>query len=275
MKKILGFIFGLVIIISTGVIYYTANAATGTLTASSITYNSAFLKLSGADPAQNVTFYIFNDPNTNSPSFQKSMDLITDDFGIASAIFSLPSNASFIATTSDQASATYIHFTTPPDVNIQAVNPPAVNNPPVVNNPPAVTTPTSSTPTSAPAQNTGIVPKCGQITTTTDAKGNEISTMAAPCNFTDFMKLLNNIIKFLLFTIATPLIALIVMYTGYLYITAGGNSGQSEKVRHILFNAVIGYVIALAAWLVINTIISSLKVDPKIDTFMDKSTTVQ
>ena len=132
----------------------------------------------------------------------------------------------------------------------------------------------NGTPNSTPFG--GLVPKCGQVITTTDsATGKETSTMPVPCDFNFFMQLINNIIKFLLFTIATPLIALIIVYTGYLYITSSGNKGVSEKVRHILFNAVVGYIIALAAWLIVNTIISSLKLDTNIETFMDKSTLVK
>jgi hypothetical protein len=113
----------------------------------------------------------------------------------------------------------------------------------------------------------GVVPDCGKVVTTIGADGKETSTMTN-CTFKDLVKLVNNVIKFLLFNIATPLIALILMYTGYLYITAGGSSGQTEKVRHILFNAVIGYVVALAAYLIVKTILSSLNVDSGIDTFL-------
>jgi len=118
------------------------------------------------------------------------------------------------------------------------------------------------------AEFSGIVPKCntGDIDTATGQYKN-------PCNFDFFMKLLNSIIKFLLFTIATPLVALIVMYTGYLYLTAGGSAGQTEKAKHILFNVVVGYIIALAAWLIINTIVTSLlPKDTTINTFLQKDT---
>ncbi|MFA6386350.1 MAG: pilin [Candidatus Paceibacterota bacterium] len=132
-------------------------------------------------------------------------------------------------------------------------------------------TPTSST-TTTPAvtttPNSGVVPDCGKVVTTIGADGKETSVMNNPCTFKDLVQLLNNVIKFLLFSIATPLIALILMYTGYLYLTAGGSSGQTEKVRHILFNAVIGYVVALAAWLIVKTILSSLNIDPTIETFL-------
>lgn len=128
------------------------------------------------------------------------------------------------------------------------------------------------TPTPTPAitatPNSGIVPDCGKVVTTMGADGKETSVMTNPCTFNDLIQLIKNVIQFLLFSIATPLIALILMYTGYLYLTAGGSSSQTEKVRHILFNAVIGYVVALAAWLIVKTILSSLNIDPTIETFL-------
>ena len=84
------------------------------------------------------------------------------------------------------------------------------------------------------------------------------------------MDLINRIIKFALFVIATPLVALIIMYTGYLYLTAGGSAGQTEKAKHILMSVVVGYMIALGAWLIVNTIMSAFKVDPSINTFLEK-----
>jgi hypothetical protein len=129
--------------------------------------------------------------------------------------------------------------------------------------------------TTAPTSNnspfTKIVPDCGQVVTTTDpVTGKDVSTMATPCNFEFFMQLINNIIKFLLVVMAVPIVALIIMYTGYLYITAGGNASQTEKAKGIMFKVVIGFVIALAAWLIINTIITSFNLDPTINTFLVK-----
>jgi hypothetical protein len=134
---------------------------------------------------------------------------------------------------------------------------------PINSNSNNIYTPTSTNNDTQDIEKNGIVPRCnyGEI----DAQTGQYKV---PCNFTFFMKLVNNVIKFLLFVIATPLIALIIMYTAYLYLTAGGNSGQVEKVKHILFNAVIGYIIALAAWLIIKTILTSLNVDPTIETYL-------
>ncbi len=102
-----------------------------------------------------------------------------------------------------------------------------------------------------PIKFTGLVPDCN-----TGAIDGETGHYKNPCDFNYFMALINRLIKFLLFDIATPFVALIIMYTGYLFLTAGGSAGQTEKAKHILLNVVIGYVIALAAWLIITAIIS-------------------
>jgi len=88
------------------------------------------------------------------------------------------------------------------------------------------------------------------------------------CGFNQLMTLINNVITFLLFTVATPLAAIIIAYAGWLYLSSGGNSSDVTKAKKILMNVVIGYVIGLAAWLIVKTIITSLGVDPSINTFL-------
>jgi len=78
------------------------------------------------------------------------------------------------------------------------------------------------------------------------------------CGFNDLMKAINNVITFLIFTIATPLAALGIMYAGWLYLSSGGSEENVTKAKHILKNIVLGYVIALAAWLIVHTILSTL-----------------
>ena len=135
----------------------------------------------------------------------------------------------------------------------------------------ATSTGTINTTTTSTATTGGIVPTCntGEINTATGQYKN-------PCDFSYFMKLINSLIKFLLFDIATPFIALIIMYTAYLFLTAGGSAGQTEKAKHILFNVVIGYIVALAAWLIVNTIVTSiLPKNTDINTFLDKSSSTK
>lgn len=81
------------------------------------------------------------------------------------------------------------------------------------------------------------------------------------CGFPELMKLVRKVINFVLFVIATPLAALVFVYAGITLLTSGGDSGKLTSAKKMLGNLLIGYVIALAAWLIINTILTSLGYD--------------
>lgn len=108
--------------------------------------------------------------------------------------------------------------------------------------------------------NAAIVQPCNTII----LKGQDLKTQvgtakfADPCNFNALMVLINRVIDFALFYLATPLAAVIFAYAGFLLITSGGSQEKMTKAKHILGNVLIGYVIALAAWLIVNTILNTL-----------------
>jgi len=81
------------------------------------------------------------------------------------------------------------------------------------------------------------------------------------CDFNDLMTLINNFINFLIFTLALPLAAIVFAWAGFLFMTSGGDSGKRTKAKGMLINVVIGLVIALAAWLIVQTILQSLGYD--------------
>lgn len=100
----------------------------------------------------------------------------------------------------------------------------------------------------------GLVPDCnvtGKLNSSSD-------NYAVPCDFNMIMKMINDIINFLLVKMATPLFALILIYVGWLYLSDMGSVENVSKAKKILKNALIGYIIALAAWLIVKTILSSL-----------------
>lgn len=129
--------------------------------------------------------------------------------------------------------------------------------------PPIVTTnpepPTTATPTKLINK---IVPDCnvGPIEKIIDpVTGKAIGAKyAKPCDFKYVMELINNFITFLLFTIATPFIALILVYAGWLYLSSSASPKNIDTAKTIFKNALIGYVLALAAWLIVHTIMTSL-----------------
>lgn len=77
------------------------------------------------------------------------------------------------------------------------------------------------------------------------------------CQFSDLVQLAQNVISFLL-TISIVIATILIAYAGYLYLTSAGNSGQVEKATKIFTNIVVGFIIALAAFLIVHTILSSL-----------------
>ncbi len=119
----------------------------------------------------------------------------------------------------------------------------------------------------------GLVPECGKVIQVpkVDSTGKPVlekgepvmeSVVAKQCDFGFLMGLINNVIDFLIFVIAPVLVALILVYAGFQLITSGGNSESRSKAKKMIMHAIFGFIIALAAWLIIHTIFSIVNADP-------------
>ena len=108
----------------------------------------------------------------------------------------------------------------------------------------------------------GLVPECnvGPLNPTTGMYDK-------PCDFNSLVTLINNVIDFLLFVIAAPFVAMLIAYTGILMITSEGSQENVTKAKNIASNIVIGYILALAAWLIVVTILKSVgfQIDSSLD----------
>jgi hypothetical protein len=69
--------------------------------------------------------------------------------------------------------------------------------------------------------------------------------------------LINNVVRFLTF-FATLAATLLIMYGGFRLVTSGGNVNEKQAAKSIIVNTLIGFVIILAAFLIINTILGVL-----------------
>ena len=73
---------------------------------------------------------------------------------------------------------------------------------------------------------------------------------------------LNGFIKTLLegaLKVGIPLIALAIIYCGFLLVTAGGEAASARtKAKDIFTNAALGLILAAAAWLIIRTLLAIL-----------------
>lgn len=98
----------------------------------------------------------------------------------------------------------------------------------------------------------GLVP-CGGF--------DDNGTLEPACDFSHLVLMAERIIDFLLYTIAMPLAAVAFAYAGFLYLTAGPNPGNVGKAKKIFLNVLWGLIIALAAWLIVNTLLVGVSVD--------------
>lgn len=120
---------------------------------------------------------------------------------------------------------------TPPPPPIAVVVPPAV--PPVVIQP-DITPSVQATPTD------GIV-KCG-------------STGQAMCNLCYLVKGLNDIVQYIM-KIAIGVALLAIVIGGVMYVVSAGDPGMIQTAKTTMKNAVIGFIIILSAFVIINTTI--------------------
>lgn len=95
----------------------------------------------------------------------------------------------------------------------------------------------------------GLVPVCN-----TELDGN--GGFSDPCDFNMVIAFINNAISYFVIYLATPLFALILIYVGWLYLSDMGSAENVKKAKGILKNAFIGYIVVLASWLIVKTILS-------------------
>ena len=129
--------------------------------------------------------------------------------------------------------------------------------------PPEIPVITGSTPNADPAPNledfSGGLVKCGTAHYPQGEKkdGKDVSGMVSnPCGFKDIMELINTVIKFLLQDIVLPLAAIMFAYAGFELVTSGGSTEKKSKAKKIFTDVAIGLVIIVAAFLIIQTVLS-------------------
>lgn len=110
------------------------------------------------------------------------------------------------------------------------------------------------------AQNkdSGLVP-CGTERTaiTTDENGRSTGgEVINPCDFGDVIKLINNVVNFILKNLAVPLAAVAFFYAGILLLFSGGDSEKKSKAKKIFTGVAIGLVFVAASYLIVSTVLS-------------------
>jgi uncharacterized membrane protein YhdT len=72
-----------------------------------------------------------------------------------------------------------------------------------------------------------------------------------PCQTCDVVVLTNNVVSWLVMILGT-IAAILIVVAGVRLVTSGGNTGAMEEAKSSMTNLIIGYLIVLSAWLVLD-----------------------
>jgi len=115
--------------------------------------------------------------------------------------------------------------------------------------------PVHAQPANADPSEGGLV-KCGRLL---DSEGK----LENPCDFVDLIATAQNLVNWLIY-ISVFVGAAMFTYAGYLYVTAFGNETQVAKAHETFKTVIVGFILVLAAWLIVYTISIAVVEDPDI-----------
>lgn len=98
----------------------------------------------------------------------------------------------------------------------------------------------------------GLVP-CGGTNDPSTEKDESL-----PCTVCDLLVLFQNVLDFAIKT-AFLIVIIFIIYGGFRLIFSGGNEANIKTGQKIMTNAIIGLVIILCAWLIVNTVFWLIK----------------
>lgn len=78
------------------------------------------------------------------------------------------------------------------------------------------------------------------------------------CEVCHLYDLAHNLIDLMLWGLATPLLVVALIAGGVVWLTSAGSEQRVELGKKILWSAVIGFLIAFGAWVIVNTILNTL-----------------
>ena len=77
------------------------------------------------------------------------------------------------------------------------------------------------------------------------------------CTYSHLLQLAQNILTFLI-EISIPIAVIVFAVAGFMYMTAGGDESKIKSAHKIFRNTIVGFIIVLAAWLIVYAITEPL-----------------
>ena len=87
-----------------------------------------------------------------------------------------------------------------------------------------------------------------------------------PCQTCDVVKLTNNVVAWLVMILGT-IAAILIIVAGVRLVTSGGNTSAMEQAKSSMTNLIIGYLIVLSAWLVLDYGLKALLIQDGTNSF--------
>ncbi|PJC49310.1 hypothetical protein CO033_02135, partial [Candidatus Nomurabacteria bacterium CG_4_9_14_0_2_um_filter_32_10] len=88
-----------------------------------------------------------------------------------------------------------------------------------------------------------------------------------PCDFYQLLDLINKVINFIIVGLVIPIAAIMFAYAGFELLTSGGETSKREKAKSIFLNVAIGLIVVVAAFLIVQTVLSIAGYDKSWDWF--------
>ena len=82
------------------------------------------------------------------------------------------------------------------------------------------------------------------------------------CGWNELLELTNAIVQYGVELIGMALV-IVLIYTGFLYLTSGGDASKVKKAKEMLNKVMWGTIYTLCSWIIVYFIITSLGVKPE------------
>lgn len=92
--------------------------------------------------------------------------------------------------------------------------------------------------------------------TSADPQGNFVTCNGPECNYCDVLELVERVIRWLVLLL-TIIGTLLFVYAGLLLSSSQGDVGKRKKAKDMLLSVVIGFIIVLSSWMIIDVIMKA------------------
>lgn len=89
-----------------------------------------------------------------------------------------------------------------------------------------------------------------------DPKGNFITCNGPECNFCNITELIERIIRWLVLVL-TIIGVILFVFAGFLLSSSQGDVGKRKKAKDMILSVVIGFIVILSAWMIIDVIMKA------------------